>query len=90
MVLVETNFEASKALFLKHFGASKLASTKARSLKHDFPVHGEIPNVGIPKSGIPKSGIPKPGFPQTGIPKVSPRHRFPKPGILIRRRGLRS
>ena len=34
-VLVETNFEASKTLFLMAFGASKIVLTKARLLKHD-------------------------------------------------------
>ena len=33
-------------LFLRHFGASKIVLTKARLLKHDFPVHGNtcVPN----------------------------------------------
>ena len=49
MFLVETNFEASTTLFLKHFGASDMALTKARLLKHDFPVHnGE---TGNPENG---------------------------------------
>ena len=29
-----------KHYFERHFGASKMASTKARLLKHDFPVDG--------------------------------------------------
>ena len=32
--------QASKTLFFRHFGASKAVLTKARLLKHDFPVHG--------------------------------------------------
>ena len=35
--------EASKTLYVKAFRASKIASTKARLLKHDFPVHGFAP-----------------------------------------------
>ena len=41
-VLVETDFEASKTLFLKVFRSLKMALTKARLLKHDFPLHGHV------------------------------------------------
>ena len=40
--LVETDLEASKTLFLHVFGASEMASSKARLLKHLFPVHGDF------------------------------------------------
>ena len=39
--LVETCFEASKHFLLRHFGASTMALTEARLLKHDLPVDGE-------------------------------------------------
>ena len=37
---IEGNFEASETLFSMAFGASQIASTKARSLKHGLPVAG--------------------------------------------------
>ena len=38
--LVETNLEVSETRFFKcHFGASNMALTKARLLKHDLPIH---------------------------------------------------
>ena len=41
-VLVETNYEASKTLVLKELGASKIALTKARLLKHNHGSHSCI------------------------------------------------
>ena len=32
----------SQTLFFRHFGASKMALTKARLLKHDLPFHGKF------------------------------------------------
>ena len=43
-VLVETIVEAWKTHFSRHSKASKIASTKARLQKHDFPVHGKARN----------------------------------------------
>ena len=36
-----------KHYFLRHSGASNMASTKARLLKHDFPVHGLIATISL-------------------------------------------
>ena len=83
-VLVKTNFEASKKTrFLKAFRASKMALTKARLLKHGFPVHGMVSQD--LRSGPPFTGVlqgPDPGalqlagylvqdsaFPQVSCPK---------------------
>ena len=49
---METNLEASKTLLLKAFGASKIALTKARLLKHDFPVHGYLRLVFFAYGGL--------------------------------------
>ena len=40
-----SDFEASKTLFKKAFRSLKIALTKARLLKHDFPVHGHVLTV---------------------------------------------
>ena len=37
-----------KHYFLRHFGASEIAATKARLLKHDLPVRG----IGTPKNNL--------------------------------------
>ena len=43
--LVETDLEPQKHYFRTHFGASKPAFTKARLLKHDWPVHGNTTRI---------------------------------------------
>ena len=44
--------------FLRHFGASKIALSKARLLNHDFPVHGSHLNISISTSRIPHNKGP--------------------------------
>ena len=41
-VLLKTYFERSKTLHVRQFGASKIALTKARLLKHELPVHNVV------------------------------------------------